>query len=81
MLRNLQRQFPIGTQPIVKIGRLRRRLQFLDDTDVVGSPPRKLAPSRGLRPLVMATAILFAPQACATARTALGSPMRRAISV
>ena len=44
MLRNLQRQFPIGTQPIVKTGRL-RRLQFLDDTDVVGSPPRKLAPN------------------------------------
>jgi hypothetical protein len=39
MLRNLQRQFPIGTQPIVKTGQL-RRLQFLDDTDVVGSPPR-----------------------------------------
>ena len=32
---------PIGTQPIVKTGRL-RRLQFLDDTDVVGSPPRKV---------------------------------------
>jgi len=45
MLRNLQRQFPIGTQPIVKTGQL-RRLQFLDDTDVVGSPPRKLAPKR-----------------------------------
>src|SRR5580693_4145816 len=45
MLRNLQRQFPIGTQPIVKTGRL-RRLQFLDDTDVVSSPPRKLAPNR-----------------------------------
>ena len=29
------------TQPIVKTGRL-RRLQFLDDTDVVGSPPRKV---------------------------------------
>jgi hypothetical protein len=24
----------------------RRRKQFLDDTDVVGSPPRKLAPNR-----------------------------------
>jgi hypothetical protein len=35
MLRNLQRQFPIGTQPVVKTVQL-RRLQFLDDTDVVG---------------------------------------------
>ena len=45
MLRNLQRQFPIGTQPVVKTGRL-RRLQFLDDTDVVGRPPCKLPPNR-----------------------------------
>jgi hypothetical protein len=37
MLRNLKRQFPVGTQPIVKTWRL-RRFQFLDDTDVVGSP-------------------------------------------
>src|SRR5271169_1513914 len=45
MLRNLQRQFPVGTQPIVKTWRLRRR-QFLDDTEVVGSPPCKLPPNR-----------------------------------
>jgi hypothetical protein len=45
MLRNLQWRFPIGTQPIVKTWRL-RRLQFLDDTEVVGSPPRKLPPNR-----------------------------------
>ena len=44
MLRNLQQQFPIGTQPIVKTQRL-RRLQVLDDTDVVGSPPCELAPN------------------------------------
>ena len=37
MLRNLQQQFPIGVQPIVKTWRL-RRLQVLDDTDVVGRP-------------------------------------------
>ena len=43
MLRNLQQQFPIGVQPIVQIWRL-RRLQVLDDTDVVGSPPCELAP-------------------------------------
>jgi hypothetical protein len=49
MLRNLQWQFPIGTQPIVKTWRLRRG-QFLDDTDVVGSPPCKLAPIATLRP-------------------------------
>ena len=34
MLRNLQQQFPISTQPIVKAWRL-RWLQVLDDTDVV----------------------------------------------
>src|SRR5271157_384666 len=45
VLRNLQWRFPIGTQPIVKTWRL-RRLQFLDDTDVVGSPPCKLPPNR-----------------------------------
>ena len=44
MLRNLQRQFPIGVQPIVKTWRL-RRLQVLDDTDVVGSPACELAPN------------------------------------
>ena len=44
MLRNLQRQFPVGTQPIVKTWRL-RRLQFLDDTDFVGSPSCELAPN------------------------------------
>ena len=42
MLRNLQQQFPIGVQPIVKTWRL-RWLQVLDDTDVVGSPPCELA--------------------------------------
>ena len=46
MLRNLQQQFPIGTRPIVKAWRL-RRLQVLDDTDVVGSPP-----CESLRPIV-----------------------------
>src|SRR6476661_5828556 len=45
MLRNLQQQFPIGVQPIVKAWRL-RWLQVLDDTDVVGSPPCELAPNR-----------------------------------
>ena len=45
MLRNLQQQFPISTQPIVKAWRL-RWLQVLDDTDVVGSPPCELAPNR-----------------------------------
>ena len=45
MLRNLQQQFPISTQPIVKTWRL-RWLQVLDDTDVVGSPPCELAPNR-----------------------------------
>ena len=45
MLRNLQQQFPIGVQPIVKTWRL-RRLQVLDDTDVVGSPACELAPNR-----------------------------------
>ena len=45
MLRNLQQQFPIGDQPIVKTWRL-RWLQVLDDTDVVGSPPCELAPNR-----------------------------------
>ena len=44
MLRNLQQQFPISIQPIVKTWRL-RRLQVLDDTDVVGSPPCELAPN------------------------------------
>ena len=43
MLRNLQQQFPISTQPIVKTWRL-QRLQVLDDTDVVGRPPCELAP-------------------------------------
>ena len=43
MLRNLQQQFPIRVQPIVKIWRL-RRLQVLDYMDVVGSPPCELAP-------------------------------------
>src|SRR3984957_4214430 len=45
MLRNLQQQFPIGVQPIVKSWRL-QRLQVLDDTDVVGRPPCELAPNR-----------------------------------
>ena len=45
MLRNLQQQFPISTQPIVKAWRL-RWLQVLDDADVVGSPPCELAPNR-----------------------------------
>src|SRR4029077_18742088 len=45
MLRNLQQQFPISTQPIVKARRL-RWLQVLDDTDVVGSPSCELAPNR-----------------------------------
>ena len=44
MLRNLQQQFPVGVQPIVKIWRL-RRLQVLEYTDVVGSPPCELAPN------------------------------------
>ena len=44
VLRNLQQQFPISTQPIVKAWRL-RWLQVLDDTDVVGSPPCELAPN------------------------------------
>jgi hypothetical protein len=45
MLRNLQRQFPVGTHPIVKTWRP-RRLQFLDDTEVAGYPPCKLPPNR-----------------------------------
>jgi hypothetical protein len=45
MLRNLQRQFPVGTQPIVKAGQL-RRLQFLEDTEVVGYPPCEFPPNR-----------------------------------
>ena len=45
MLRNLQQQFPIGVQPIVKTWRL-QWLQVLDDTDIVGSPPCELAPNR-----------------------------------
>ena len=44
MLRNLQQQFPIGIQPIVETWRL-QRLQVLDDSDVVGSPPCELTPN------------------------------------
>src|SRR6185312_16385952 len=45
MLRNLQKQFPISTQPIVETRRL-RWLEVLNDTEVVCSPPCKLSPNR-----------------------------------
>jgi hypothetical protein len=72
MVRNLQRQFPVGTQPIVKTWRL-RRLQFLDDTEVVGSPPCKLPPNRRELGIISVREVLsFATASCGSAATSAG---------